>query len=299
MTSVQALTLPLDLSRLPAFELVTVDAEATRAAILAGVHARMRAWGLEFDAAGLASEPVMALVEEVAFRLTLKRQELNDAGKRMTLVYTYGAALDHIAATYYADVEGAQRLEGELDDRFLRRLLLAAHARSPGTLEGYEYWALTFAPLLSDARALNYVSGLVPRGDVAMVLLAAPGLSGEMEAEQVELARAGLTRRSVQHATDRLIVRAANRTAVSVSAVLGFGAGPDGGVVLGEASRALLQYGLERRSIGRQVTTSGLHAALTVGGVDRVRLQSPLADVNPGVDGVVELGEPILTTELV
>ena len=296
MTSVQALTLPIDLSRLPALELVKVDAEAERTALLAGVAVRMRAWGLEFDAAGLASDPVTALIEEVAFRRALSLQKLNDAGKRMTLVHSYGPALDHIAATYYADV-GTRRLPDETDERFLKRLLLAAHALSPGSLEGYEYWALTFAPLLSDARALNYVSGLVPKGDVAVVLLAAPGVSADIEAQQVELARAGLNRRGIIHATDRLIVRAATRTSLDVTAAMGIGAGPDGGIVLTEARRALLKYGAARREIGRQVTTSGLHAALTVGGVDRVRLQTPTADVNPGLDGVVELGEIALATE--
>lgn len=297
MTSLAALTLPLDVSRLPPLELARVDYEAERAKLVAGVQARMRAWGYEFNAGVLASDPAMALIEEFALRLTLAMQGLNDAGKRMTLPYSYGAALDLIAATYYADV-GAKRLEDELDERFLKRLLLGAHARSPGTLEGYEYWALTFGAGLSDARALNYVSGLVPRGDLAIILVGDRALSPEQEAAQVALASAGLNRRGVVHATDRLIIRAANRTTLDVSAALGVGVGPDDAVVLAEARRALAVYAANRRGIGKKVTLSGLHAALTVGGVEHVRLTAPLADVNPGLDGIVELGELTLTTEL-
>lgn len=297
MTSLAALTLPLDVARLPPLELVPVDYEAERAKLLAGVVSRMRAWGYDFDAVALASDPAMALIEEFAFRLTLALQGLNDAGKRMSLPYSYGAALDHIAATYYADAD-AKRLDGEPDERFVKRLLLAAHARSPGTLEGYEYWALTFGARLADARALNYVSGLVPRGDLAIILVGARDLSPDQEAAQVALASAGLNRRGVVHASDRLIIRAANRTTLDVSAVLGVGVGPDDAAVLAEARRALSAYAAERRGIGKKVTLSGLHAALTVGGVENVRLTAPVADVNPGLDGIVELGELTLATEL-
>ena len=285
MPAPSPLSLPVDLSRLPQMQLVEVNHGLERDKTIAGVKARMKAWGFDFDVGRLASDPAVALIEEVAYRRALGLQTINDAGKQLTLVHSYGPYLDHIAATYYADVQAA-RLEGETDDRFLRRLLLAAHARSVGSLEGYEYWALTLAPALADARALNHSSGLVARGDIALVVAAAPGAVDE--ADQVEAVRVGLSARGRHHANDVLTVRAAVRRPYSVSATLLGRPGPDPAPVIAEAQARLQAFAADRRRVGRPITNSGLHAALTVAGVEGVRLAADM-DIDPGPDGICEL----------
>lgn len=291
MSTASPLSSPVDLSRLPPLQLVTIDHALERDKILAGVQARMRAWGFDFDVARLASDPAVALIEEVAYRRILGLQQINDAAKRQTLVHTFGPYLDHIAATFYADV-GVTRLPGEKDDRFLRRLLLAAHARAVGSLEGYEYWALTLGAGLADARALNHASGLVERGDVAVVVAAAVG--ADDEADQVERVRVGLSERGRHHATDVLTVRAAVRTPYSVTATLLGRPGPDPGPVLAEAEARMRAFGEARRRVGRPVTNSGVHAALTVAGVEGVQLAADL-DIDPGPDGLCELAAVTLS----
>lgn len=286
MSTASPLSLPVDLSRLPLLQLVLVDHELERDKLIAGVQARMRAWGYDFDVGRLASDPAIALIEEVAYRRALALQQINDAAKRQTLVHSYGPALDHIAATYYADV-GVVRLEGEQDDRFLQRLLLAAHARSVGSLEGYEYWALTLGPGLVDARALNHASGLVERGDIAVIVAAAAGAPGVED--QVELVRVGLTARGRHQATDVLTVRSAAVHPYDVSAVLLGRPGPDPAPVLVEAQARLRAFAAARRRIGRPLTNSALHAALTVAGVEAVQLSTDMT-LDPGPDGLCELG---------
>jgi phage-related baseplate assembly protein len=294
----------LDLSRLPAFKLV--DYEAERAALIAGIKARFQARGIPYDVDMLETDTAVILAEEFAFRKTLTLGQINDAGKRFTLVSSYGSALDAIGATYYADI-GVQRLVTtpadpttgtaavmEDDDRFRRRIQLAPEARTPGTLGGYEYWALTAAPNLTDARALNHASGLVSPGQILVVLL-----GGADEAAQVQLAQSFLLDRNVKLGTDMVAVRAATRVNASVNAVLEIRPGPAPAPVQAEAARGLDAYLAKRHRIGERITKSSLDAALTVGGVDRVRQNAPATDIDPGVDGVVEVTSKTVTMEIV
>lgn len=293
----------LDLSRLPNLTLVGVDYEAERANLIAGFKARAAAVGLDYDVEELETDPFIYLAEEFAYRKTLTLAQINDAGKRLTLAYAYGEALDHIAATYYADVgvarlvvEPANPQTGaaavlESDERFRMRIQLAPETRTPGTLGGYEYWALTAAPRLVDAVALNHASGLVSPGQVLVVLL-----GGSDEAEQVTAAQEFLLDRRVKLGSDTVIVRAAKRVTGQVNAVLQLRSGPAPAIPLAEATAALAAYTGGRRRISKAVTMSGLYAALTVGGVERVSLNSPQADIVPPLDGVVDLSPPVLTT---
>lgn len=296
----------LDLARLPAFKLVDIDYETERAALIAGIKARFEARGIPYDVDMLETDTAVILAEEFAFRKTLTLGQISDAGKRFTLVSSYGGALDAIGATYYADI-GVERLVVtpadpiagtpavmESDDRFRRRIQLAPEARTPGTLGGYEYWALTAAPGLTDARALNHASGLVSPGQILVVLL-----GGADEDDQVEIAQAFLLNRNVKLATDMVAVRAATRTEAAINAVLEMRPGPSPGLIQTEAEANLTAYLAKRRRIGERITKSSIGAALTVGGVDRVRQNAPVTDIDPGADGVVLVTSKTVTTEIV
>lgn len=286
----------LDLSRLAPFTLVAGDYETDLAELKAAVIARCAARGVNLDTLDLESEPITALLEEVAYRRSLERAAVNDAGKALTLAYAWGPGLDHIAATHYADI-GLRRAEAETDERFRRRILLAAQARTAGTLEGYEFAALTLAPELADARALNHASGLVRPGQILVVLLAAAGATPQAQTETLLRVTDGLFQRGVKHASDDLSVRMATRVVYDVSAVLQVRRGPDPLLVRASALAALTAYAADRRRIGAPIAESGVHAALHVGGVEKVSLLGWQTPVVPP-DGVAELGEAFLTTEL-
>ena len=315
---VRILGTPIDLSQLPPLQLVSVNFEAELAALKAGIVARFQARGVPYNVQDIEADSAMVLAEEFAYRKTLSLQDLNDAGKRLTLASGYGAALDHVAATYYADI-GVSRLalvasprpyatnpeDWESDARFRTRIQLAPEVRTPGTLRSYEYFALTAAPHLIAARAFNYASGLCSPGQVLVVVLGQlpnpdPTLDvpGNDETAQLVLAQNALENRNTKLATDTVMVRVVSRTPVTASAVLGIPIGPDPSLIVSAATTALAAYAAEcATTIGQIFTESGQKAAAFVGGVQRVRLVGAPADVDPGQDGVVQVTIGSVTTE--
>lgn len=293
----------LDLSRLPAFELVGVDYEAEAAALLQRVGTRLAARDIPFDPDDETS-PVVILSQEVAYTRVLGLQAMNDGAKRLTVAYGDGVALDHLAASYYADLgDAVLRLSSEPytdagDERYRWRLMLAASARVPGSLPGYMFWALTKAPYLTDVLALNHASGLVPRGDIALILLGDPDDTGPNgEAAQVELARDAFLDVSRKLGTDTLQIRAATRLDAALNLVLELdGPGPDPNLVRSAALAKLQAFLTERRRIGAPLTRTSLGAAVTVGGVLRVR--GLPEDLTPLPDQVVRITSIAVTTEL-
>ncbi|MDZ4371544.1 MAG: baseplate J/gp47 family protein [Phenylobacterium sp.] len=288
----------LDLSRLPPFKLVDANFEVERATLLERVRQRYALIDLDFDP-DQETDPVVILSEEVAMRRTLALQQLNDGANRLTVAYGDGAALDHLGASFYADVgDAVRRQAGETDDRYRWRLMLAAHARVPGSLLGYMFWALAHAPRLTDALALNQASGLVQRGTIAIILLGDPDDDGpDGEAAQIELARAALLDVGHKLGTDSLQIRAAARLDAALDLVLELdGPGPDANLVRLAAQAKVAAYLADRRRIGAPVTQTGLAAAATVGGVLRVR--GLPADLTPTPDQVVRITSLTIATEV-
>lgn len=314
----------LDLSRLPAFSLTTVDYSAEVAALKAAIVARFRANGVPYDVETLETDPAMVLAEEFAYRKTLDLQGLNDAGRRLMLATSYGAALDHIAATYYADVivNGAPiaRLalvdaprpystnpeDWETDDRFRLRIGLAGQARTSGTLPGYELAALTAAPYLTDAVALNYSSGLIEQGEILVVVLGRDpdpdpqtAIPAQEEPAQYVLAANALLNPQTKLGSDVITVRRARRVTVARGYTLGVRTGPDPALVLAQARVRYSAWIAAGRKIGNALAASGENAQLYVSGVRYVHAKPGSGDdVDPGLDGVVEVSSLDLTTEV-
>lgn len=312
---------PLDISQLPPFQLVAVDYDTERANLIAGVVARFAANGVPYDAQLSEADSAVILSEEFAYRKTLDLAALNDAGKRLTVAFGYGAALDHIAATYYADI-GVARLpapgvasprpyavnpeDWETDDRFRRRIQLAPDARTPGTLRGYEYWALTAAPALIDARAFNYASGLCSTGQIVVVVLGrdvdltkSPEEQALQEPAQLALAQNLILNRNTKLGTDEVAVRAATRLPVTVNATIGIKHGPDPSIIISIATANLQKYiAFCQSRIGEIFAESGQKAALFPGGPEYAHL-AVNSDIDPGPDGVVKVTIGTITTEYV
>lgn len=298
----------LDLSRLPPFRLVEVDYEQLRHEQMTGLVARLHEAGVAYDVQNMETDPLAVAVQEIAYRRMLDLRALNDAGKRLTLVYGDGAALDHIAATYYADL-GLRRMVVreataneqavmESDDRFRRRIALAPEARSEVTPGAYVFKALSSDARIADAVALNYASGLVPVGEILVAVLPEPGHGEDVTEQLVEAARAAVLSPRIRLASAPVDVRAAAVVEASVTAALHLRPGPDAGLVLQEAQARLAAYLAERRRIGRVVSRSGMMGALHAGGVEWVDLQAPTTDIVPPPDGYVDMVEVAVTTEV-
>lgn len=283
----------LDVSRLPSFELIAADYEVILAERLASLKVRLEAAGVDYDVGQLETDPLAILEQEDAYRELLERQAVNDAGRSLTLAYATGSVLDHLAATLFPTV-GVRRLEGELDDRFRRRISLAPEAKSPGTLGGYEYQAMSAHPGVRDALALNHASGVVPPGEVRLQIVSE---TGAIEAEVLAAVRAAVFDRDVALATGVLSVSPAAPVSYDVSAVIEIPRGPDPALVMAEVAARLTAYADNRRRAGRVVALSGLDAALHAPAVERVRRLAPLTDVDPGPGGVAVLGQVTLQLE--
>lgn len=283
----------LDVSRLPAFELVPADYEQILSERLASLRQRLADAGLDYDVGGLETDPLAILEQEDAYRELLERQAINDAGRSLTLAYARGAILDQLAATLFPTV-GVRRLEGEADDRFRKRISLAAEAASPGTLGGYEYQALSAHPGVRDALALNHASGLVSPGEIRIQIVCE---RDQVEAEVLAAVRASVFDRDTAAASDVLSVSLAVPVIYDVSATIEIARGPDPALVLAEIRKRLDVYADDRRRCGRVVAQSGLDAALHASAVERVVRTAPAADVDPGPAGVAVLGAVNLTLE--
>jgi len=86
----------IDLSKLPPPELIeSLGVEA----LVEELKADYLAANPDFTA-DLESEPVIKLLETVAYREVLLRQRINDAGRSVMLAYARGVDLEHLAALF-------------------------------------------------------------------------------------------------------------------------------------------------------------------------------------------------------
>lgn len=79
--------------------------------------------------------------------------------------------------------------------------------------------------------------------------------------------------------TDFVTVQSAGIVEYAVVATITTFSGPDGGVVLDAARVRLGEYVASSHRLGRDITRSGIFAALHVEGVQNVALTSPAADI--------------------
>ncbi|WNN38494.1 baseplate J/gp47 family protein [Pseudomonas inefficax] len=304
----------IDLSLLPPPNVVeTLEFETLYQEVLGIFRAHM---GDQWTAL-LESDPVVKLIETMAYRELLMRARVNDAAKASLLAYAKRADLDNRAADYgvqrltirAADPDAVPPVEAvmEGDDELRYRTRLSLEALSvAGSSGAYEYHALSSSADLahvsvdsprfsgvavSDAvRAqlpagaivvvCDYAAGLdspLP-GDVSLTVLAGPN-STTPSAQLVAGALAALSAEDVRPVTDRPRVQAAIPTDFMVEAVLWVENGPDPNVVLAAARASLDATIAEARRLAGQLPLSAVYAALHVAGINRVDLVKPVEGV--------------------
>ena len=270
----------VDLSQLAAPDVVeTLDYEAILAAMVADLQSRDPAF-----TALVESDPAFKILEVAAYRETLIRQRVNDGAKAVMLAYAGGADLDQIAANY--NVERLVLDPGdpdaippvaptlESDTALRRRVQLSFEGFSTaGPVGAYVFHALGADPDVLD------VSVASPNpGDVVVSVLSRQG-DGTASAGLISAVDAVLSSDTVRPLTDNVTVQSATIVTYSVTAVLTVLPGPDGSVVLAQAPAALDADIAETQRLGRDVTRSGLFAALHQPGVQNVSLTAPAADI--------------------
>lgn len=275
----------IDLSKLPPPDVVeALDYETILAERKAKLIARFPADKQAEVAAVLAleSEPLTKDLEESAYRELLLRQRINEASRAVMLAYAEGADLEHVAALFELqrlEIKPADPVSGtpavmENDPDLRMRVQLAPQSFSVAGPEGaYRSHALN-----ADGRVLD-ASATSPRPcEVVVTVLSREG-DGTAPQDLLDKVAASLRSDDVRPLTDLVSVRSAVVLRYQVAAIIYTFPGPDSSVVVELALKRLATYVEACHRLGREVTISGIYAALHVDGVERVELQSPSASI--------------------
>ena len=300
----------IDLSLLPPPDVVeTLEFEAIYQEVVGVFRSHM---GDQWTAL-LESDPVVKIMETIAYRELLMRARVNSAAKASLLAYAKGADLDNRAADYgvqrltirAADPDAVPPVAAVMEDdealRYRTRLSLEALSVA-GSRGAYEYHALSASAELANVsvdsprfsgvevdaavRALlpdgaivvvcDYDAGLANPlpGDVSLAIL--PRLdSATLPAQLVTTVQAALSAETVRPITDRPRVQTGKPTDFKVQAVLHVEAGPDPAVVQATARKGLDAAIAEARRLEGQLPLSAVYAALHVTGITQVDLVYP------------------------
>lgn len=268
----------VDLSRLTAPVIVEQKAYET---IVTEMVAQMRALLPSFDAA-VDSDPAVKVLQVAAYRELLIRREFQDGGEQLMVAFATKERLDHLGA-----LVGVARLivapgnaatgaaaVYEDDDTYRQRIVLAPEGFSVAGPElAYVKHAKDASGDVSDASATSPAPG-----EVLVSILSANG-DGTAPAALLDAVAAIVTHPAIRPLGDRVTVASAGIISFAIVASLVTFAGPDTSLVLATAREKLDAYLAFNRKLGRDITTSGIIAALTVEGVHKVQLDTPVADV--------------------
>lgn len=270
------MSVAIDLSQLPVPNVVeAIDYEEILAALLADLAERYP----EFDVPA-ESDPVYKILEVAAYREMLVRQRVNEAARAVMLAYAADEDLDNLGALF--NVARLQTDPGspnavppvpatfETDVDFRRRILLSLEGLSTAGPEGaYIYHALSAAGGVLDASATSPAPG-----EVVVTVLAREG-NGTASSTLIESVSTAVNAEHVRPLTDHVIVQSAEILPYRIDATLYFLPGPDSQVVLAEARDMAARYAADQHRLGKDITQSGLYAALHRPGVQRVEMTSP------------------------
>lgn len=275
------MTTPIDLSRLPAPQVVEpLDYEQ----ILAEMVADLRARDPDFDAL-VESDPAHKVLQVAAYRELLIRQRVNDSARAVMLAYAEGSDLDHLAALYgisrlLVDPGNPEAIPHvpqifESDAALRRRVQMAPEGwTSAGSVGAYRHHAIS-----SDPKVLDVSVQSPSPGEVLVTVLSTQG-DGAPDTALLDAVEAALSDEKVRPLCDGVTVQGAQIVPYVIEAALTLYHGPDEEAVRLEAQAAAQAYAAETHRLGRDVTLSGLYAALHRPGVQKVRLISPAAGLD-------------------
>lgn len=272
----------VDLSKLPFPNAVeALDFETILAEMIADLIARDPVF-----TALLESDPAYKVLEVSAYREYLMRQRVNEAIKAVMLAYAEQNDLDQIAARYNVERLTITPADSstvpptaavmESDESLRRRVQLSFEGFSTAGPRG----AYIFHSLGADADVLDADAYGPPEtpGVVRVAVLSRIG-DGTASAELLDAVEATLSDEDVRPLTDQVTVESAVIVDYEIDAELTLYSGPDSEVVVAAAIAAAELYVEQNHRLGRDVTISGIHAALHQEGVQNVSLISPLVNV--------------------
>lgn len=269
----------IDLSQLPAPNVIEpLDYEtilAERKARLIALHPEEEREAVT-ELLALESEPTVKLLQENAYRELLLRQRINEAARAVMIAFANDEDLDQLGANLNvkrlvldagdptAIPPVPPTLESNRDYR--ARIQLAFEGLSvAGPSGAYEYQAISAHPSVLD------VSVASPEPVEVVLTILSREAGGQPSQAVLDAVRKRVDER--RPLTDRVTVQAATLLPFSITAVLALRTGPDPAVIREQARQQLTAYVEARHRLGAWITRSGVHAALTVEGVERITLE--------------------------
>lgn len=233
------------------------------------------------------SDPAYKLLQVSAYDELKLRQRINEASRANMLAYAQGSDLDQLAANF--DVERLLVSPGdpsaippvpatyESDEDLRRRVQLSFEGfTTAGSQGSYVFAALNASGQVRDANA----DSLEP-GRVLVYVLSREG-NGTASEQLIDTVRDAVNAEKVRPMTDQVTVLSAAVNEYAIEAVLTTYPGPDSEVVRAAAQAAAQDYADAMHRMAYDVTLSGLYAALHQGGVQRVDLIRPAANIVNG-----------------
>jgi phage-related baseplate assembly protein len=306
----------IQLSKLPFPNVVeVVDFEAEYAELAAEFKTLWPA----FDPSLESNLPAKVL-QAFVYKVVILKQRINDAAREVMLPYASKGNLDNLGALLGvvrlvitpADPDhGIPDPVMEEDDDFRERITLAPSSFSvAGPEAAYVYHARSASGDVLDASAtspdpddikaiVNQVlashgasAQLIADMTAALDAAAWPGQvfvsvlsrlgSGQADAALLNLVNSTVSAESVRPLTDYVTTQSAEIIEFLLDADMWFFAGPDSDVVKAAALASLNAYLAASRRMGRDITMSGLYAALQVAGVQNVVINEPAATIVVG-----------------
>lgn len=249
--------------------------------------ARLRELDPEFDAL-VESDPTYKQGEVNAYQLTLAFQRVNDAVRAVFLASAKGADLDQLGAAFNvqrfvitpADPDAVPPVDAVLEDdnAFRERIQLSwAQLNTAGARNAYRFHAKSADEDVLDADAYGPETHGKP-GEVDVYVLSRTG-DGTASEALLKAVNSRLSADEIRPLTDFVSVKSALIASYEVTAELDIPEGPDAQTVLTNATDVLREYTLLSHRIKALVPLSAVYAALQQSGVTRVRLLSPIADL--------------------
>lgn len=232
----------------------------------------------------LESEPITKLLEENCYLQLMERQRINSAAQATMLAYATGTDLDVIGANYNVSRLVVQKEdlttnpptfeELEADDDFRLRIQLKLESISvAGPRKAYTYHALSSHGKIAD------VSIVSPKPAYVTVTLLSRDGNGNVHSDIIKAAEKTLNNEEIRPIADRVTIQGAEIVEYEINAVLHLYRGPEKEPILKNARENLNAYINQTKRIGRDVTHSGIHAALHVAGVQNVEIFEPISDL--------------------
>ncbi len=273
--------------------LESIDVEGEVARLKAEIASHFDADHPIQDVLTLESEPINKVIEVLAYRYTLKINEINRKARDLMLAFATGGNLDHIGVTYY-------RLERKLiqaadkyaippksaiyedDESYRYRLALSVEGLTrAGSAGSYEFHALSASPEVFSVSVHSpaptevdvYLAGQIV-GDV-LTQTGSVGVSDTAVGDVLTV----LSADDIRPLTDVVRVQSATAKTYTIKAVVYVQNGISPNLVLEQSLKALRSYLSDNYRPNQRINTSRIIGALDSQGVSRVVLTEPAADV--------------------